>query len=221
MPPPPIQPAQLPPPGSTPIYRIVHIDNLATIVARGQIHAPNHVPTDGLPWRGIHAKETQEDRGRKPVPCGPGGVINDYVGFYFGPRSVMLNRIRTGWNVEQIDQSEIIYLAVSAQAVTQAGLRVVFTDRHSLARVAAFYDTLARLADVDLATCNATIWKNTDQFPDRQEKKQAEFLVYRALPWTLVGKVGVANAAALARVNAILAGAVHRPAVSIESTWYY
>lgn len=67
MPPPPIQPAMLPPPGSTPVYRIIHIDNLATIVRRGQIHAPNHVPADGLPWRGIHAKETQEDRGRKPV----------------------------------------------------------------------------------------------------------------------------------------------------------
>lgn len=209
------------PADSTPIYRILHIDNLPTLLARGRIHAPSQVPADGLVWRSIHAKETQEDRGRKPVPCGPGGVINDYVGFYFGPRSVMLNRIRTGWNVERVDQSDIIYLVASAEAIAEAGLDFVFTDRHSLARVAAFHDKLAKLVDVDMPTCYATHWSKTERVPDRQEKKQAEFLVHGVVPWSLVLQIGVAGASAMCRVNAVLAEFSQNTPVAVEGTWYY
>ena len=221
MPTPPVQPSRPIPPNPTPIYRIVHIDNLSTILARGNIHAPNHVPADGRAWTGIHDVTTQAARGQLPVPCGPRGVILDYVGFYFGPRSPMLYRIHTGHNVARVDQSNIAYLVSTVQAVAGAGLGFVFYDRHSLARVAACYDNLARLNEVDFQTCNATQWNTTPQFPDRQEKKQAEFLVHRAMPWSLVGQVGVVNAAAAARVNEILAGSVHRPSVSVEGSWYY
>ena len=221
MPVPHIQPTRPPPGHPTPIYRIVHIDNLATILARGEIHAPNHVPADGRAWTGIHDALTQAARGQLPVPCGPRGVILDYVGFYFGPRSPMLYRIHTGHNLARVDQSNIAYLVSTAQAVAGAGLGFVFYDRHSLARVAACYDTLARLDEVDFQTCNAMQWNTTPQFPDRQEKKQAEFLVHRAMPWALVEKVGVANSAAAARVNGILTGSTHRPSVLVENSWYY
>jgi hypothetical protein len=205
----------------TPIYRIVHIDNLATIMARGQIHAPSHIPVDGRPWRSIHDVATQTARGQMPVPCGPGGMILDYVGFYLGPRSPMLYRIHTGHNMAKIDQSSIVYLVSTAQAVKSAGLGFVFYDRHSLARVAACYDDLARLGEVDFQTCYATQWNTTPQFPDRQEKKQAEFLVHRMMPWSLVAKVGVVNADAMRRVNSAFSASTHRPAVSIENCWYY
>ncbi len=221
MPSAPPQPSRPALPVPTPIYRMVHIYNLPTLLARGALHAPNHVPPDGLPWTAIHATQTQADRGQKAVSCGPRGVILDYVGFYFGPRSPMLYRIQTGRNVVQVDRSNIVYLVSTAQAVATTGLGFVFYDRHSLARVATCYDSLTRLDEVDFQTCYATQWNTTPQFPDRQEKKQAEFLVHRAMPWTLVHRVGVANAAAMARVNAILAGSVHRPGVSVESSWYY
>jgi hypothetical protein len=205
----------------TPIYRIVHIENLPTLVARGVIHAPSRVPADGRAWRGIHAVEVQAQRGNKAVPCGPGGVINDYVGFYLGPRSPMLYRIHTGYNVEQVDQSNIVYMVSSAQAVAGAGLGFVFTDRHSLAAVASFHDDLARLDRVDWGLCAATQWNNTAQYPDRQEKKQAEFLVHGSMAWTLIEAIGVYNQAAKARVEGILAAGRHRPPVSVRGEWYY
>ncbi|MCC6322729.1 MAG: DUF4433 domain-containing protein [Phycisphaerales bacterium] len=208
-------------PNPTPIYRIVHIENLATLAARDMIHAPSRVPADGRAWRGIHATETQADRGNKRVPCGLRGVINDYVGFYFGPRSPMLYRIHTGYNVEKIDQSNIAYLVSSAQAVAGAGLGFVFTDRHSLAAVAAFHDDLARLDRVDWGQCAATRWNNTPQQPDRQEKKQAEFLVHGSMAWNLIEAIGVCNQAAKARVERLLAGAGHRPPVAVRAEWYY
>lgn len=214
-------PSAAPVPMPTPIYRIVHIDNLATLVARGMIHAPSRVPADGHPWRGIHAVEVQAQRGNKPVPCGPGGVINDYVGFYLGPRSPMLYRIHTGYNVEKIDQANIAYMVSTAQVVAGAGLGFVFTDRHSLAAVAAFHDNLARLDKVDWAICGATQWNNTPQHPDRQEKKQAEFLVHRSMAWNLIESIGVCNQAARGRVEQILAAGRHRPPVSVRGAWYY
>ena len=85
----------------------------------------------------------------------------------------------------QVDQSKLVYLVSSAQAVAAHPLGFVFTDRHSLARVASFYDDLARLTDVDFETCNARWWGSTAEHPDRQEKKQAEFLVHRTMPWGL------------------------------------
>ncbi|RJP39076.1 MAG: DUF4433 domain-containing protein [Phycisphaerales bacterium] len=163
------------------------------------------------------------DRARARVPCGPGGEIRDYVGFYFGPRSPMLYRIHTGWGVKRVDQSAIAYLVSSAQVVASAGLRFVFTDRHSLARVASFSDRLDQLGIVDFDVAYAEQWSTTPEYPDRQEKKQAEFLVHGAMPWPLVGEIGVLNQKASDRVRAILAAYPdrHRPRVFCEPSWYY
>jgi hypothetical protein len=135
----------------------------------------------------------------------------------------MLNRIRTGYKVTKVQQERIIYLATTAQDDAAAGLGFAFTDRHSLARVAAWRDALAGLNVVDFPTAYATYWSNTPDLPDRQEKKQAEFLVHRTMPWTLVQFIGVYNAAAERAVNAILDAhpARHRPGVGVRPLWYY
>ena len=122
----------------TRVYRMVHIDCLPTILMRGALHAPTCVPDDGLPYVGIHAVQTQADRGNRPITRPPGGVIRDYVGFYLGPRSPMLLRLHTGRDVQQVDQSRIIYLVAIAQTIAEAGLGFVFTDRHSLAAVSLY-----------------------------------------------------------------------------------
>ena len=41
----------MPIPHPTPIFRLLHIDNLSMILTRGGLHAPNHVPQDGLVYR--------------------------------------------------------------------------------------------------------------------------------------------------------------------------
>jgi hypothetical protein len=135
----------------------------------------------------------------------------------------MLNRIRTGYRVAQIDQENIVYLATTAQAVERAGLGFVFTDRHSLAAVATFRDQLADLNIVDFPVAYATWWNDTADHPDRQEKKQAEFLVYQSIPWELIMVIGVFNGAAEGRVNTILDAhpGCHRPPVRKRGLWYY
>ena len=80
-------PGQRPEP--TPIFRLVHIDNLAVCLSRGAIHAPNHTPQDGLVYRTIHREDVQESRRVREVGAGPRGTVHDYVPFYFGPRSAI------------------------------------------------------------------------------------------------------------------------------------
>ena len=80
----------------TPIYRIVHLDNLAVCLADGGLWAPGHAPGKPDRWKPIYNVELQAKRAARPVVCGPGGSLHDYVPFYFGPRSPMLFQLHTG-----------------------------------------------------------------------------------------------------------------------------
>jgi len=135
----------------TPVYRMLHIDCLGTLLERDAVHAPNAVPNDGLPYTGIHAQDVQQQRAERCVPCDPGGMIGDYIGFYFGPRSPMLLRVHTGRDVARVNQEHICYLVSSAQAIQVAGLGFVFTDRHSLTAFATWQNDLALLNTVDFS----------------------------------------------------------------------
>ena len=86
----------MPMPRPTPIYRLTHRDNLSVCLERGGMHAPNYTPDDGRVYRTIHDIEIQQVRRVRPIRCGPGGTVHDYVAFYFGPRSPMLLKLKTG-----------------------------------------------------------------------------------------------------------------------------
>src|SRR5690606_28295696 len=151
------------------------------------------------------------------------GVIRDYIGFYLGPRSPMLYRIHTGWNVDRTPQQDIIYLVATAQAVARARLGFVFTDRHSLAAVASFYDNLEQLDRIDFEAAYAEQWNATPDHPDRQEKKQAEFLIHREAPLGVLAGIATASEAVALHVAGIVAGcpgAAHM-AVRARPHWYY
>ena len=211
-------------PKPTPIYRIIHIDNLPILLERDALHAPNHTPNDGLAYRTIHDEEVQASRRIARVTCGPRGTVHDYVPFYLGPRSPMLFRLHTGYRVQYSEgQEPLIYLVASAQAVAAAGLGSVFSDGHGLAAFTDWFDDLAKLDQVDWEAAYATYWNDTVDDPDRQRRKQAEFLVHRCLPWRLIERIGVLEQRAQARVNAVLSRfpARHRPLLGIERGWYY
>ena len=59
-------PGQVPNPAW--LYRLIHIDNLPTLLQRGALHAPNYTPEDGLPYRTIHNSDVQAGRREKAIP---------------------------------------------------------------------------------------------------------------------------------------------------------
>jgi len=211
-------------PVPTPIYRIIHVDNLETCLRRGAICAPNYTPADGLPYRTIHNADIQNVRRARTIPCRPGGVVHDYVAFYFGPRSPMLYQLHTGWvDGYNEGQSPIVYLVSTVQAVRAANASFVFSDGHGIAAYTSWFDNLNDLDNVDWDTAYCNWWRDTVDDMDRQRRKQAEFLVHQRCGWELIQEIGVLNDVAKARVEGILgqfAPAMRRP-VAIRRNWYY
>lgn len=202
----------------------MHVDNLVICLQRGGIHAPNHTPENGLNYQTIHNLDIQEHRRVRRIPCGPGGVIHDFVSFYFGPRSPMLYQLHTGW-VEGYteDQEPLIYLVSTAQSIEASGAPFVFSDGHGIATFTEWFDDLKDLDKVDWDTVYAKIWKDTLNDMDRQRRKQAEFLVYRHCEWQLIQEIGVLNASMQSNVETILAefAPALRVPVRIHRDWYY
>lgn len=211
-------------PNPTPVLRFTHVDNLETIIRRGGLHAPNHVPNDGLPYRFCHSVEVQSARAAVPILLDPGGTIHDYIPFYFGYLSPMMLNLKTG-RVEGYSEGQdpLIYLVSSAQAIRAAGLRFVFSDGHGLAMFTEWFDDLARLDAIDWDVVNLRYWTDTINDMDRQRKKQAEFLVHQYCPWSLVQEIVVIDAAMRHRVESIQAAfpAAQRRVVRIDRNWYY
>lgn len=214
-------PGQRPEP--TPIFRLIHIDNLAVCLSRGGLHAPNYAPQDGLVYRPIHREDIQQARRVREVQAGPRGTVHDYVPFYFGPRSVMLYQLSTGWVPGYGEgQEPLIHLVCYCQEVAAAGRGFAFSDGHGLARFTTWYDDLADLDKVDWDAAYARVWTDTPDAMDRQRRKQAEFLVHRSMPWELVREVGVYSDAARQRAEAIFSS--HEQGslpVHIQREWYY
>lgn len=212
------------PPNPTWLYRLVHVDNLATLLTRDSLHAPHSTPTDGLSYHPIHNVSVQESRHVRSIPCGPGGMIHDYVPFYFGPLSVMLLNLKTGRVPGYSEgQAPLIYLLTTAQAIQQAGCRFVFSDGHGLAGFTHWYDDLAQLDQVDWDIVGARYWSDQPDDNDRKRRKQAEFLVWQSLDWTLIRGIAVLNPSMKQRVEGILDQFPQRlrPKVAVKANWYY
>jgi hypothetical protein len=208
----------------TPIYRFLHVDNLGICLHRRGLHAPNHSPANGETYRTIHNLDIQRTRSVTPVRCGPGGVIHDYVSFYFGPRSPMLYQLHTGWVEGYTErQDPLIYVVSTAQAVQESGIGFTFSDGHGIAAFTKWFDDLADLDKVDWKAAYARMWRDTVNDMDLQRRKQAEFLVYRSCDWRLIHGIGVLNAKMRARVEDVFeefAPELRRP-VRVRANWYY
>lgn len=212
------------PPIPTLLYRLVHVDNLATLLTRGMLHAPHSTPNDGLPYRPIHSVTVQASRHLREIHCGPGGTIHDYLPFYFGPLSVMLLNLKTGRVAGYGEgQEPLVYLLTTAQAVQQKGCQFVFSDGHGLANFTDWYNDLGQLDQVDWNIVGARYWSDQPEDNDRKRRKQAEFLVWQSLDWSLIHGIVVLNTAMKQRVEGILNQFPQRvrPPVVVKSDWYY
>lgn len=210
-------------PSPTPIYRLIHLDALPTLILRGCVHAPGMVPSDGLPYPPIHDVEVQVKRQRRVVPCGPRGTVDEYVSFYFCNRSPMLFRHAKATMPLAVSQDQLLYLVSSAQAVAQSGCRFVLTDGHSLARRTRWFERLADRANVDWDAVQSREWADSEQDTDRSRRKQAEFLVHREMPWALIQGIGVRSSEVATRVWGLFEGVPkeRRIPLLVRPGWYY
>jgi hypothetical protein len=121
----------------------------------------------------------------------------------------------------QEGQRPVVHLASSAEAIMAAGLAFTFTEGHAELAYSTFYEDLSDLDRVDWPVMKSKWWNDTNEDMDRKRRRQAEFLVHDFLPWELVTRIGVIDNGLAEQVNEILEGAMHRPAVVVERSWYY
>jgi ssDNA thymidine ADP-ribosyltransferase, DarT len=201
-----------------PIYHITPVNNLPSIVKAGGLLCDRNAKN--IQFVSIAHQNIKARRLKRQVPVGPGGVLADYVPFYFAPRSPMLFTIHRG-NVQgyTAGQGPIIHLVSSTEAVGGAGLDWVFTEGHAVIDYTDFFDDFADLNQIDWPLMRSRYWADTNDDPDRLRRRQAEFLVHQFFPWNLFSEIGVCNAKTEQQVKQILVGA--QIPVSVKEAWYY
>jgi hypothetical protein len=206
----------------TAIYHITHIRNLPNIIRDGGLWCDAESVRRNIQPVEIAYTEIKERRTRRKITIPPGGVLSEYVPFYFCNRSPMLYAIHMG-NVPAYrdGQANIVHLVSSAEAVSQANLPYIFSDGHAVVQISLFYNDLKDLNQVDWKVVNSWSWHDRPDDNDRGRRKQAEFLVKNFFPFSLVQEIGVYSAAIRERVLPLIENVEHKPLVSIQRKWYY
>ena len=149
---------------STLIYHITHLNNLHSIINSGGLIAYSRLEQRQSNYTDIAYQQIQCRRAIKQVPCAVGGVLHDYVPFYFAPRSPMLYTIHKG-NVPgyRDGQTLIIHLVAEIEAIANQNLAFSYTDGHAIMEYSDFYDDLNFLdSAIDWNLMRSNYWFDTD-----------------------------------------------------------
>lgn len=176
----------------------------------------------GFGYVNIAHADIQSKRSRVRVPCGPGGYLNDYVPFYFAPRSPMLCAISHDRVAGYAgSQSDVVYLTSSTEQVAVARLRFAFTDGHAVMSLSGFYDNLDDLGKIDWPLMKSKYWSSTEEDPDRPRRRQAEFLAFHSLSLDLVTELTVMNQSIANQMRKALVESGTEIPVAVRSNWYF
>jgi len=163
------------------IFRITHVRNLQWILRHG-LHCQNS-PTRDPDFIPIGMPDLIQKRQTREVEIPPGGVLADYVPFYFTPFSIMMYHIKTGYNgITKRGNSEIAVLVSSLHKLK--GLRVpfLFTDGHAYTFGTNFFNDLRHLDQLDWPLLRSRDFRNDPEDPGKQTRYQAEALVHKHVP---------------------------------------
>ena len=206
------------------IYHIVHVRNLASVLADGYLYSDAKIIERGGPKRAIGMGNIKRRRLALPVSCYPDTTVGQFVPFYFCPRSIMLYVLHCADNPElayRDGQGPIVHLEADLYEVIAAAnknkIRWAFSSANAAAHYATFHNEPA-----DLDKLNWPAIANRDfRSSEVKEAKQSEFLVHGSFPWHLVRRVGVHSRAISQQAADIMSGCGHRPPIEICSDWYY
>jgi len=164
------------------IFRVTHVANLPWILEHGLVCQNSEIRDPN--FKRIGNADVIGKRQACPVPIPPGGMLADYVPFYFTPLSVTLFNIVTGYGgVERVPRGDLVILASSLHELARSGVRFVCTDRHALLRTARFSNSLSELgALIDWKRLQARDFKRDPENPEKLERYQAEALIHGSLP---------------------------------------
>ena len=147
------------------IFRITHIDNVRWIIHNG-LHCRNGKRDPSFVM--IGQPGIIEHRNGRRVPVEPGGMLSDYIPFYFTPFSPMAYNIKTGVGVTAVESRDIVILVASLRRLTKhPEVRFLYTDRHAVLRLAAFRESLDDLDCIDWPRLQNRDFKRDNNDPEK------------------------------------------------------
>ncbi len=184
-------------PETTFIYHFTNINNLGSIVKRGLI-ADSFLSEDNYINSG-----NPKIKGRRKAKIVPfGGVVADYVPFYFASRSPMLY---TQWINGRVRNEEIIYLVSTTTRIIEKKYKWCCSNINAAKHLACFYDKEEELlGKISWDVMKEKDWRNDEDHPDRRERRMAEFLVHHTVRWEDIFHIGVYDEDAQRTVKAIV-----------------
>lgn len=210
-------------PAEPKIYHIVHADRLSSIIADGYLWCDAEILRRPLPGTTIGMNDIKQRRlNELTLDSYPDLHVGDCVPFYYCPRSVMLYII---WRANDPEltyrggQGSIIHLEADLHETVvwaeQNGQRWAFTLSNAGSRYFEDRCDLTQLGEVEWNAVEARDWQRC------KEGKQAEFLIEKSFPCSLVSRIGVHSQSIYNQVREALRDAAHQPAVEIRNDWYY
>lgn len=198
---------------------MTHFRNLPFILKNG-LHCCNCAVQDPN-YINIGHRSLISNRGQSAVTIDPGGILNDYIPFYFHYKMPMLYHIFKGMVKDYVGlQEEVIYLVSSAEKVQSLGLPFVFTNRHAYLATKILYNQLQDLDKLRWDIIKDDTWYL--QYTElRKELKQAEFLAHQHMPVDAILGI-VANNEQIAKfANSAIKDANSPLRVEIRPGYYY
>ncbi len=157
-------------------YHFTHIDNIPSIVAHNGLFSTNQKKAFGIEHHNVALMDIQNRRSEMKVPVGPGGVVHDYVPFYFASTNIMLLSLL---NRKIVDQPYIVFMAVSIEKLLEE--KVIFTDASANTNIPPnFYDDPDDLDKLNWELIDSPKWGRKSDA--ERHARMAEVLVYEYVP---------------------------------------
>jgi putative nucleotidyltransferase with HDIG domain len=168
------------------VRHFTHIDNLPGILMHGLLSTNDKIRLE-ISHKTIAYSDIQDRRSAMVVPCSPGGVVHDYVPFYFCKRSSMLLAVV---NKKIADQQLIIYLEYPINIINQ--YKAVFTDSAANTIINPnFYNNPEDLDKLNWVAIDSQKWSLANEELNRA--RMAELLVYNNIDLSLLSRIIVWN----------------------------
>ncbi len=212
----------MPRPTPTPILHFTHISHLESIAENG-LACDTDAQDSGLLAVDVGNRSVKDQRRTKAVPCGPGGVVADYVPFYFAPRSPMMYAIDRGRVPEYTEGSDpLVYLVTTVEELGGRSVHMVFTDGNAATGITEFSDQVADLDTVvDWPLMNERIWRDTLADGDRRRRRMAECLAVGPIPWDSFHRIVVRTEDRSQEAKAILDTIGVTGTIRVKRDWYF